>query len=114
MKASQVDILDSAHRVTATEDADGNTLVRTYQDVEPHLEYAAKLRRADAEERGAFGKRKELHRTMSVPFNVLAMVAARLGIRPGDVLQSEYSRRIMQELKRPEFAAFRTTIDRNI
>jgi hypothetical protein len=103
--------LDAAHKVTATEDTDGNTLVHTYQDVEPHLEYAAKMRRADSEERGVFGKRKELHHTMSVPFNVITAVAQQLGIPLGEVFDTEHSRRIYAELKSPEFALFRTTID---
>ena len=107
-------ILDAAHRVTATEDGDGNTLVNTFQDVQPHMEYAAKLRRADAEERGAFGKRKELHHTMSIPFNVMMSVALRLGIPAGKIFDSEHSKRIMKELKTPEFAIFRTTIDKLI
>ena len=107
-------ILDAAHRVTAREDADGNVLVNTYQDVEPHLEYAAKLRRADAEERGAFGRRKDLHHTMSVPFNLIQAVAQQLGIPQGQIFDKEYSQRIYAELKKPEFARFRTTIDVSI
>lgn len=107
-------ILDAAHRVTATEDSDGNTLINTYQDVEPHLDYAANMRRADAEERGSFGKRKDIHPTMSVPFNVIQAVAQQLGIPQGQIFDSEHSKRIYAELKRSEFAGFRTTIDVNI
>lgn len=111
-KAAQV--LDRAHRVTATTDAEGNVLVNTYQDVEPAMNYAAARRRADAESRGRFGKRGDLHQTMSVPFNVITAVAQKLGIPLGQVFDSEHSKRIMKELKSPEFAAFRTTIDRRI
>ena len=93
---------------------DDKIFIRTYQDVEPHLEYAAKCRRADAEERGAFGKRADLHRTMSVPFNVMLIVAQKLGIPQGRIFESEHMKRIVQELKRPEFSGFRTTIDKNI
>lgn len=89
-------------------------MVQVYQDVGPHLEYAAKCRRAERETRGAFGKRGDLHRTMSVPFNVLASVAQRLGIPQGQAFQPEYSKRIWQELKRSEFAGFRVTNDRRI
>lgn len=105
--------LDAALPQTAKEE-DGNLLVNTYQDVEPHLEYAAQCRRADAEVRGHFGKRNELRRTMSVPFNVLLSVAQQLGIPQGSIFDPEHSRRIYAELKRPEFKLFRTTVDRNI
>lgn len=105
--------LEAAMPQTAKEE-DGNLLINTYQDVEPHLEYAAQCRRVDAEERGSFGKRNELRRTMSVPFNVLLAVAQRLGITQGDIFQTEHNRRIVAELKRPEFKLFRTTVDRNI
>jgi len=106
-------ILDATVKQTAKEE-DGNILVNTYQDVEPHLEYAAKCRRADAEERGTFGRRSEFRRTMSVPFNVMLAVAQRLGIPAGSIFDKEYSQRILAELKSPEFAYFRTTIDKKI
>lgn len=111
-KAAQ--ILDEAHRVTAKTDAEGNVLVHTYQDVEPHLKYAAEKRKADWYNRGQFGKRPDFHHTMSVPFNVMTAVAQRLGIQPGQIFDKENSRRIMAELKRTEFAGFRTTIDKRI
>ena len=106
-------VLDAAHRVTAKEE-DGKVLVNTYQDVEPHLEYAAKCRRADAEERGAFGRRGEFRRTMSIPFNIMLGIAQKLGIPAGQIFDSEHSKRISLELKKPEFKYFRTTIDRNL
>ena len=106
-------LLDQAHRVTAHEDGD-SLVLNTYQDVEPHLRFAADCRRADAEDRGAFGKRPDLHRTMSVPFNIIQAAAQKLGIPLSEVFESEQSKRIYAELKRPEFKAFRTTTDRNI
>ena len=106
-------ILDRAHRTTYHEQ-DGNIVINTYQDVEPHLEYAAKCRRAERDTRGHFGKRGDLHRTMSVPFNVIAAIAQCLGIPQGQALQSEHSKRIMKELKRSEFAGFRVTNDKRI
>lgn len=84
-------------------------VVNTYQDVEPHLDYCAMQRRSERESIGRFGKTGDFHQTMSVPFNVLAMVAQRLGIPPGQIFHSEHSKRIVAELKRPEFALFRTT-----
>lgn len=93
---------------------DGTFTIRTFQDVEPHLEYAKQLRRADAENRGAFGKRKDWHHTMSVPINMIYAVAQRLGIQGKDIFGKEEQKRIMAELKRPEFAGFRTTIDKKI
>lgn len=106
-------ILDRAHRQTAREEG-GNLVVNTYQDVEPHLEYAAKCRREEWERRGQFGKRGELRRTMVVPFNVMQAVAQQLGIPQGQLFDTENNRRIMAELKRPEFKLFRTTSDKRI
>lgn len=106
-------ILDRAVRTTYHEQ-DDKIVVNVYQDVGPHLEYAAKCRRAETEGRGAFGKRGDFHRTMSIPFNIFSTVAQSLGIPPGKVMQPGYSKRIMQELKRPEWKGFRTTNDKRI
>lgn len=106
-------VLDSAHQQTYHEE-DDKIIVNSYQDVEPHLEYAAKCRRVDAEERGRFGSRGDMHRTMSVPFNVILAVAQRLGIAQGRIFESDHMKRIVQELKGPEFTAFRTTNDKRI
>ena len=103
-------LLDTTQKTTYHEQ-DGNIVVNSYQDVEPAMEYAAKARRADREERGAFGKRKELHRTMSVPFNVIQMICVKHSL---DFFNPEHSRAILKILKTPEYAAFRTTADRNI
>lgn len=94
--------------------SDGSFTIRTYQDVGPHLKYAADMRRADREERGAFGRRRDWHHTMSVPVNVIYAVAERLGIQGKDLFGREEQRRIMSELKRGEFAGFRTTTDAKI
>lgn len=109
----QRELLDRSLRQTAKEE-DGNLLVQTYQDVAPHLEYAAKCRRADAEHRGAFGKRGELRRTMTLPMATILQVAQKLGIPAGQVFAAENSKRIMKELKSSEYKALRTTIDKNI
>lgn len=106
-------VLDNAHRLTA-KDEDGNLLVNTYQDVEPHLEYAAKCRRVDAEDRGAFGRRGEFRRTMVIPFNIMLGVAQKLGIPAGQIFDKEHQQRISRELKSTEFKNFRTTIDANL
>lgn len=106
-------VLDNAMRMTAKEE-DGQLLVNTYQDVEPHLEYAAKCRRADAESRGAFGRRGEFRRTMVIPFNVMLGVAQKLGIPAGQIFDTEYQKRISRELKSREFKHLRTTIDQNL
>jgi len=100
-------------KLTAFEQ-DQNLVVNYYQDVEPHLKNAHDMRRADAEHRGAFGKRGDLHHTMRVPTNVIYGVAQRLGIPLGDIFQPEQSKRIYAELKKLDFSGFRTTIDTNI
>lgn len=107
------ELLDRTVRQTVKEE-DGQLLVQTYQDVEPHLEYAAKCRREEWERRGQFGKRGEFRRTMTIPTNVLYAVAQRLGIPQGKIFESDYNRRIMQELKRSEFKLFRVTNDKRL
>ena len=106
-------IQDRAHRVTAHEE-DGKVIVNTYQDVEPHLEYAAKCRREEWDRRGQFGTRGEFRRTMTLPFNIIQAAAQRLGIKPSQIFDAECNKRIMRELKRPEFKYFRTTNDRRL
>lgn len=105
--------LDAALRTTYHEEG-SDIILNTYQDVEPHMEYAKACQRVEAETRGAFGKREDFHRTMAVPMNVIQMVAQRLGIQPKDMFDSESSKRIFEELKGPEFAVFRTTNDKRI
>jgi hypothetical protein len=106
-------IQDETVRLTAQEQ-DGKLLVNTYQDIEPHLEYAHKCRRVDAEDRGAFGRRGEFRRTMVIPFNIMLGVAQKLGIPAGQIFDSEYQKRITRELKSPEYRYLRTTIDKNL
>src|ERR1700685_2018657 len=95
-------ILDRAHRVTAHALEDGAIGVHTYQDVEPHLEYAAKCRRADAENRGRFGKRGEMRRTMAIPFGILMEVSNKHNL---NFFDSEDSKKILKIVKRdyPKF-----------
>ena len=107
-------IVNSAHKVTAKEDTQGNVTVNYYQDVEPHMEYAAKCRRIDAEERGAFGKRGEFRRTMAIPINVIYDTAIKLGIPLGKMFEPEHSKRIYKAVKGHELKAFRTVSDRKI
>jgi len=104
-------ILDKTLKTTAKVDSEGNTLVNTYQDVEPVMEYCANLRRADHEDRGSFGKRGELHRTMSVPMNIIMQICNDHGL---DFFNPEHSKAILRILKGPDYAAFRTSIDKAI
>lgn len=91
------------------EDADGTMHVSTYQDVEPHLKYAADMRRAERERIGRFGKTGVFHQIMSPPNNAFLEVAAKLGIPAGQMFHSENMKRIVKALKSPEYAHFRTT-----
>ena len=105
-KAAQ--ILDRAHRVTAHEMDNGSIAVHAYQDVEPHLEYAAKCRREDAERRGRFGKRGDMRRTMTIPFNVLMEVSNTHHL---NFFEPEDAKKILAIVKR-DYPAFKTTNDR--
>lgn len=106
-------ILDKAHRQTYHEQ-DGKAMVNTYQDVEPHLEYAARCRREEWERRGQFGKRGEFRRTMVIPFNIMLSVAEKLGIPAGQIFDSDHQKRIGRELKSHAYKYFRTTNDKHI
>lgn len=98
-------------QVVTAHEQDGNTLLHYYQDVEPHIEYAAKCRREDAERRGAFGKRQEFRRTMAVPFNVILKICNETGL---NFFEPEDAKHILRILKNPDYRAFRTTTDKNI
>lgn len=102
-------ILDSALRQTYKEE-DGKVGVNTYQDVEPHLEYAKKCRRVDAEDRGRFGKRPDLHRTMSIPFNIIQQICARHRL---DFFNKDDAKKILAIAKR-DYPAFKVTNDKKI
>lgn len=108
-----VSLMDEAHKQTYHEQGD-KVMVHTYQDVEPHLEYAAKCRREDWEKRGQFGKRAELRRTMCVPFNVMLGIAEKLGIPAGQIFDKEHQKRISRELKSSDYKLFRVTNDKRL
>lgn len=97
-------ILDRSLRTTYHEQ-DGKTLIHTYQDVEPHLEYAKKCRREDRERRGKFGKRGEMHRTMSLPMNIIQTICAQYGL---DFYQPEDAKKILA-IARRDYPAFKTS-----
>jgi len=98
---------------TVHADGDKGFRINTFQDVEPHLDYAKACRRAERENR-VINKRGTFHRTMALPFNVIMGVAQRLGIQNKDIFGSDEMDRIYRELKRPEFKFFRTTEDKRI
>lgn len=102
-------ILDRAHRQTFHAHPDGTFTINTYQDVEPHLEHAARMRRADAESRGRFGKRRFMSPRMCAPFNVIMGIAQRLGIEPKDVFKPEQNKRIWKELESSDYKKLRMT-----
>lgn len=90
---------------------DGKSIINSYQDVEPHLEYAAQCRREDAERRGAFGKRQEMRRTMSVPFNVIEGICNKYNL---NFFEPDDAKVILKILKGPEYKGFHTTIDKHL
>lgn len=98
-------ILDRAVR-TRYHEQDGKIHLRTTQDVQGHLDYAARARRENAE-RGRFAKSGDMKPGMFVPQNVLLGIAKKLGIPPGKVMQPGYSERIWKELRSVEYKNFR-------
>ena len=99
--------IDRALRTTYKEE-DENILINSYQDVEPHIEYAKACRRVDAEDRGRFGKRGDLRRTMSIPMNVLMMVCQEHHL---DFWNKDDAKKILKIVRR-DYPVFATTIDR--
>ena len=99
--------LDKALRTTYHEQ-DDKVLIHTYQDVEPHLEYAKACRRVDAEDRGRFGKRGDLRRTMSIPMVIIQEICAKHGL---NFYEKEDAKKILSIAKR-DYPAFKTTIDK--
>lgn len=98
-------LLDEAHKVTAHEDGD-NLVLKTYQDVEPAMEFAANRRRLDAEERGRFGRMGDMHMTMSLPFNIIQKICAEHGL---NFFNAEDSKKIVAIAKR-DYPAFKTSV----
>jgi len=111
-RAAQV--LNGSVRQFYHEGPNGSFTLRTYQDVEPHLEHCKRLRRAERENRGSAGKRGDWHHTMSIPQNVIYAIAQRLGIPNARIFDKEEQKRIIAEAKRSEFAGFRATNDKHI
>jgi hypothetical protein len=107
LKEGAAAILDKALRTTIKEE-DGATLVHTYQDVEPHIEYAKKCRRVDSEDRGRFGKRGDLRRTMSIPMSILMQVCQENRL---DFYNKEDAKKILKIVKR-DYPVFKTTNDK--
>jgi hypothetical protein len=110
-KKSASQIFDETLRTTYREEADDSVVIQSYQDAEPIMDFCANARRADREERGAFGKRQEFRMTMSVPMNVIQQICVEHKL---DFFNPEHSKRIARILKGPDYAAFRTTIDKRI
>lgn len=106
-------ILDRAMR-TQYHVEDGKEVVSTYQDVQGHLDYAAKCRRAEAEGRGDFGKRPFMHRTMAVPMNVLLGIVQKLRLPPSAIFDPEVSKRVWNEVKGSDYKNFRVTNDKRL
>jgi len=101
--------LDRAAKILGTRQtfhAEGkNFRIRTFQDVEPHLDHAAMMRREMAE--SGPNRRSAFRPRMSVPFNVMAGVAQKLGIQPKDVFEPEQNKRIWRELNSSDYKNFR-------
>lgn len=102
---------EAGEQVLTYYEQDGNSIIHYYQDVEPHLEYAAKCRREDAERRGAFGKRQEFRRTMSLPFNVLMEICSKYNL---NFFEPEDAKVVLAIAKGPDYKGFRTTTDKKI
>lgn len=103
------DILRKGGMRQSYHEQDGKIIIRTSQDVEPHLEYCKQARREERESIGRFGSVGEFHRTMSTPQNIYYAVCTKLGIPLRKIFDSDVAKRIDKELKRPLFKGFRTT-----
>jgi hypothetical protein len=90
-------------KVTAHESGT-DTVLQYSADVEPIMDAAAAARREDRE-RGAFQKRSEFRRTMTVPVAVLMKIREERGL---DFMNPEHSKALSKILK-AEYPLFRTT-----
>lgn len=91
---------------------DESKIVLTYsQDIEKHLAAAKAARRNDAEYRTAFGKRPEFRHAMHVPVIEIYKVCAKLGIPLGELFEPHQQKRIIAELKGPEYRDLRVVND---
>jgi hypothetical protein len=98
--------LQSEHVVRAHEE-DGNLILSYHQDIEEHLKLAHYERSLDSRVQ----KKHEFRKTMTVPFNIIMQICNDTGLdffNPGD------AKAIVEILKRPEYAAFRTVADVNL
>lgn len=93
------------HQIANVDEMSGDTIVRTYQDVEPHLEACAAERRENREHT-AFGKRGDMRKTMSVPFNVINSICLEHGL---DFFNPEHAKMILKILKGSDYKKFRTS-----
>lgn len=97
-------------RITAHEQ-DDKLILNYYKDMEPALQYASDARRVEAEQST---RKSEFRHVMRVEPEVILAVCNKLGIEYYQAFDKEYSGRIWEELKRPEFKLFRTVNDKRI
>ena len=97
-------ILDQSPDGTVTryhEDGERVILEHTHPDV-------SAVERLNAEQRNTrstFERKGDMHHVMRVPASILTKICAETGL---DFFNNDDSRAIMEILKRPEYAAFRT------
>lgn len=98
------------YRVKAHEQ--GSNLIVSYDmDVEPLLNANHKERREHSERTGAFGKKGEFRKIMSVDPVTLMRICKETGL---DFFNQGDAKEILKILKRPEYAKFRTVPDKRI
>jgi hypothetical protein len=97
-------------RLTA-HDQDNTLILNYYKDMEPCLQYATDARRVEAEQTS---RKSEFRHVMRVEPEVILAVCNKLGIQYANAFDKEYSQRVWDELKRPEFKNFRTVNDKRL
>ena len=82
---------------------DGKIYLETHHpDTKSVEKYAAEMR---AKNGGAFTKKNDLHHVMTIPQAILTKICAETGL---DFFDNEDSKLILEILKSPEYAKFRT------
>lgn len=115
-KERAAQILDRRVRTTYSVQAHtGQTVIRTYQDCQAHVDYAAACRAHERDTKGEFGRRKSsMQRKMVVPFNVLQQVVQSMGLPPASVFDPNVAEVVWKKLHGSDYKRLRTTNDKRI
>lgn len=92
------------HLIATVDAMTGDTVVRTYQNVEAHLKACADERRANREHT-RYGRRGEFRKALSIPFNVLMEISSKYHL---NFFDADDSKKILKIARSSEYKKLRT------